>query len=27
MSQYAPVPNKLAEEIIFRRKQEQAAKK
>ena len=27
MSHYAPVPNKLAEEIIFRRKQEQAAKK
>jgi elongation factor G len=27
MSHYAPVPNKLAEEIIVRRKQEQAAKK
>jgi elongation factor G len=27
MSHYAPVPNKMAEEIIARRKQEQAAKK
>ncbi|MDH4203666.1 MAG: hypothetical protein OEV87_12360 [Phycisphaerae bacterium] len=27
MSHYAPVPNKLAEEIIARRKEEQAAKK
>ena len=27
MSHYAPVPNKLAEEIIARRREEQAAKK
>jgi len=27
MSHYAPVPNKLAEEIITRRREEQAAKK
>lgn len=27
MSRYAPVPNKLAEEIIARRREEQAAKK